>query len=168
MAIGWNRWRRDRCGRSRPQPALYELLPSSPTLLLLVFPYVHWACQETQGALSIPPPQNIQTYTPVRADRLVGRRALSERKGREPLPQTGKAALSLPPAALTMCLIQPGNQPSAPDTTQPLPLTSEPLGLRSDNREFPSQGLSIGAQLLPPPSATISLSKLPSAATGTE
>lgn len=134
MEIRWYRWRRDRCDRSSPQPAQYELLPSSPTLLLQVFPYVHWACQETQGALSIPPPQNTQTHTPAQQQsrpparqaspfREEGQGASAQTRRGSPAPSTC-CADHVPDSTRTPAKCARHNTTSSPHlgAPQPLPL----------------------------------------------
>ena len=71
----------------------------SPTLLLLIFPHVPWACRETQGApgnRSPPPSPNTQTHTPVQQQNSVcqaGKPFQRGREGREPLPTPRGTAL---------------------------------------------------------------------------
>lgn len=114
------------------------------------------------GAQHSGPPATPATHRSGSAAELVStsRKALSQRQGREPLPQTRSDSL----APSTCCTDSVPDSAGKPAQSTRHNSTSSPylqsLGVcRSDNRKFPSWGLSIWDQWLPPTSAHISLSE---------
>lgn len=146
----------DRYGRCRSclRYACVPTFPLSPILFLLIFPKHELGLSKKPGGIRRPSNE----HRP-------GKCSSSPHINTHPCPATELmvpwqespvrvevTALRLPPATLTMCLIQPRNEASVPDTTRrPSPYLQSPGVRRNDNWEFPSKGLSIWAQLPPQP-----------------